>query len=79
MFIIFHGDKVDGGWEEWSDWSKCSVSCGKGTHSSTRACTNPVPRNGEACVGKTSRARECEGHLCQGIFIIKYYFIIFTQ
>jgi len=38
---------VDGGW---SEWSKCSTTCGTGVQ--TRTCTNPEPSNG---------GKDCEG------------------
>ncbi|VDI50479.1 Hypothetical predicted protein [Mytilus galloprovincialis] len=56
---------VDGGWTDWS-WSKCSVSCGSGTQTGSRSCTNPAPlHGGNACVGETTKVQECSSYLCQ--------------
>ncbi|KAK7506180.1 hypothetical protein BaRGS_00002292, partial [Batillaria attramentaria] len=37
-------DRVDGGWSNWFT-SACSVTCGSGTQTRTRTCTNPSPAN----------------------------------
>ncbi|CAG2227183.1 Delta and Notch-like epidermal growth factor-related receptor,Delta-like protein B,Fibropellin-1,Protocadherin Fat 1,Protein jagged-1b,Fibropellin-3,Coadhesin,Neurogenic locus protein delta,Protein crumbs homolog 1,Thrombospondin-2,Sushi, nidogen and EGF-like domain-containing protein 1,Protein jagged-1,Protein eyes shut,Delta-like protein 1,Protein jagged-1a,Delta-like protein 4,Neurogenic locus notch homolog protein 2,Protein crumbs,Neurogenic locus notch homolog protein 4,Sushi, von Willebrand factor ty len=56
---------VNGGWTDWS-WSKCSVSCGSGTQTGSRSCTNPAPlHGGNACVGETTKVQECNSYLCQ--------------
>ncbi|OFZ49132.1 MAG: hypothetical protein A2381_16165 [Bdellovibrionales bacterium RIFOXYB1_FULL_37_110] len=47
---------VDGGWSEWSLWSKC-VS---GLQTKTRTCTNPSPSNGGSdCEGDFLETRKC--------------------
>eukprot|EP00121_Abeoforma_whisleri_P000457 Awhi_evm1s400 len=38
---------IDGAWSSWSDGPSCSVSCGPGTTSRVRTCSNPEPQNGE--------------------------------
>ena len=41
-----------GNWSEWSPWSACLPSCGKGLQYRTRTCSNPVPMfNGLPCQG----------------------------
>lgn len=42
----------NGGWSEWSSWSTCAPSCGRGVQYRTRMCTNPVPsHSGSQCKG----------------------------
>eukprot|EP00121_Abeoforma_whisleri_P009352 Awhi_evm1s8596 len=36
---------VDGSWSAYS-YTQCSASCGSGTRTGTRTCTNPTPANG---------------------------------
>ena len=51
---------VDGGWTEWTEFSKCSTSCDNGTETRTRTCTNPVPQyNGSDCKGPHKEMRVC--------------------
>lgn len=58
------GMPIDGGWTEWN-WGACSVSCGGGTQTGTRTCTNPVPQNGGAsCVGPTTTEQTCNTQAC---------------
>lgn len=60
------GLPVDGGWTEWN-CGACSVSCGGGTQSCARTCTNPVPQNGGAsCVGPTTTEQICNTQACGG-------------
>ncbi len=41
--------KVNGNYTEWTPWTSCDKSCGNGTRTRSRACSNPPASNG----GKT--------------------------
>ncbi|KAK7002930.1 SCO-spondin, partial [Biomphalaria glabrata] len=57
---------VDGGWTEWSLWSKCKADCeDKGWQTRTRACENPKPAfGGNPCDGEKLANITCIG-LCR--------------
>ena len=58
---------VDGNWTQWSHWSACSLSCGGGTRSRTRTCTDPPPsNNGKTCAGEGSEQQGCNTQSCPG-------------
>jgi hypothetical protein len=62
---------IDGGWSGWT-YGTCSKSCGTGTQSMTRTCTNPAPFhnayvNGAECTADGSSAtssQSCNTHEC---------------
>ncbi|XP_019631203.1 PREDICTED: coadhesin-like, partial [Branchiostoma belcheri] len=56
---------VNGGWSSWGGWSSCSVTCGSGSQSRSRTCTNPAPAYGGAnCVGQSRETRQCNAGFC---------------
>ena len=49
-----------GGWSDWTPWSSCSVTCGKGIKTRSRSCTNPQPSyGGRQCSGSRRETIEC--------------------
>ena len=59
---------VDGGWTLWGNWSSCSVSCGIGSKTRKRTCSNPVPNNGGIkCLGNNTQVHSCFDRACPGI------------
>ncbi|XP_020625947.1 SCO-spondin-like isoform X2 [Orbicella faveolata] len=51
---------VNGGWTTWENWSKCSVTCGGGTQTRSRSCTNPpAAHGGKTCVGLKEITQDC--------------------
>ncbi|XP_065181829.1 A disintegrin and metalloproteinase with thrombospondin motifs 6-like [Sycon ciliatum] len=51
---------VDGGWNDWSEWGACSLTCGRGIRKRDRQCTNPEPvNNGQYCIGERAQYRFC--------------------
>ncbi|XP_020628230.1 ectin-like [Orbicella faveolata] len=58
FFILYH--LVNGGFTQWSEYSECSVTCGKGVQTRTRTCTNPPPSGGGKNYGKiTQQTKKC--------------------
>ncbi|KAJ9576472.1 hypothetical protein L9F63_006685, partial [Diploptera punctata] len=56
---------VDGAWSEWTDWTSCSVSCGRGTRRRYRKCNNPVPAyGGKPCLGSDGQQEYCNQMTC---------------
>ena len=58
---------MDGGYSEW-EVSECSVTCGGGTKSLTRTCTNPPPSNGgKNCshLGPAEEMASCNEQACR--------------
>ncbi|XP_060585916.1 A disintegrin and metalloproteinase with thrombospondin motifs adt-1-like isoform X4 [Ruditapes philippinarum] len=54
-----------GQWAQWSSWTSCDVTCGKGTHLRTRICTNLGQENDEInCTGNNSQTAECSKGSC---------------
>ncbi|XP_076449504.1 serine protease 33-like [Babylonia areolata] len=59
------GTAVNGSWGSWGSWGSCSVSCGDGTRTRTRACDRPPPsRGGQQCVGAGSESSHCRLPAC---------------
>lgn len=58
---------VDGSWTTWTAWSKCSVTCGSGTHTRNRTCVFPVGvPHGNTCVGESTEFGSCAQGNCPG-------------
>ncbi|XP_059091715.1 A disintegrin and metalloproteinase with thrombospondin motifs adt-2-like isoform X4 [Tigriopus californicus] len=56
---------VQGGWSDWSRMAQCSVSCGEGTQTYRRTCTNPPPSfRGETCQGPDRKQVPCQMEQC---------------
>ncbi|XP_032380766.1 hemicentin-1 isoform X2 [Etheostoma spectabile] len=57
--------RVHGGYSEWAEWGRCSVSCGVGTQKRLRQCNNPLPANGgRDCAGSDTETHSCHGKPC---------------
>ncbi|XP_068167775.1 netrin receptor UNC5D-like isoform X2 [Antennarius striatus] len=53
---------IDGGWDEWSDWTACSSQCER---QRTRECNSPTPRHrGKMCDGNSEATENCTDGLC---------------
>lgn len=57
---------VHGVWEEWSPWSLCSFTCGRGHRTRTRVCT-PPQHGGRGCDGPETQSKLCNIALCPGL------------
>lgn len=58
---------IDGGFSEWTIFSKCTKSCGNGTQQRTRNCSNPEPKHGGrecSSLGPHTETRKCNTHHC---------------
>ena len=60
-FLVVVDYGLDGGWTEWTSWSKCSSKCGEeGTTTRTRKCEIPASENGgQSCSGDSKQQRTC--------------------
>ncbi|XP_072106603.1 adhesion G protein-coupled receptor B3 isoform X2 [Mobula birostris] len=54
---------VHGVWEDWSPWSLCSFTCGRGQRTRSRSCISPQ-YGGRACDGPESQTKMCNIALC---------------
>ncbi|XP_022801516.1 coadhesin-like [Stylophora pistillata] len=57
--------KVNGGWSLWSQWGSCSRTCGGGSKTRSRTCTNPPPSaGGVSCQGSGFQTLSCNTEGC---------------
>lgn len=56
---------VDGIFEQWSDWSECSQSCGNGVMFRNRTCYGPY-YGGKPCDGAENQTEACNIGECLG-------------
>lgn len=56
---------VDGAWDEWTPWSLCSSTCGRGYRDRTRNCKTPK-NGGEPCEGFPKQTKFCNIAVCPG-------------
>uniref|UniRef100_A0A7M4DZ84 Adhesion G protein-coupled receptor B2 n=1 Tax=Crocodylus porosus TaxID=8502 RepID=A0A7M4DZ84_CROPO len=54
---------VHGLWEEWSPWSLCSLTCGRGVRTRARRCVAPQ-HGGKACEGPAAQTKPCNIAQC---------------
>lgn len=68
IFLNSFGVSVDGNWSLWGPWGECSVTCGGGTQTRSRSCTNPpMAHGGKPCTGPSEMARDCNIYImCPG-------------
>ena len=64
---------VNGQWSEWGKYSACTKSCGTGSETRTRTCTNPAPSaEGNPCQGSSSESRNCNTFDCPSKYLLLY-------
>jgi len=56
---------VNGQFGDWTDWTRCSKSCGIGEQNRRRYCNEPAPANGgQKCHGNFAETVYCNTHEC---------------
>ncbi|XP_074628437.1 uncharacterized protein LOC141886246 isoform X3 [Acropora palmata] len=58
---------INGVYTEWTEFSKCTKSCGNGTQRRTRSCSKPEPQyDGANCssLGRPIEVQKCNTHHC---------------
>ncbi len=64
-YLFSTSPSVNGDWTGYGSWSSCSVSCGGGTQTRSRSCTNPsASYGGTDCSGSTSDSQSCNTGSC---------------
>jgi hypothetical protein len=64
-WIVSAPPAINGNWGAWGAWGTCSVTCGGGSQSRSRACDNPAPQNGGAfCSGNSAETQSCNTAAC---------------
>ncbi len=67
--LLFVNVLVNGSWSNWSEYSKCSKTCGEGQRQRNRECNNPAPNEyGTQCEGKSVEVISCNNEPCFGKF-----------
>ena len=58
---------MDGVWSDYDEWGECSETCGTGSQTRSRTCTNPAPAHGgDECVGEETESQDCNTDPCPG-------------
>merc|ERR1719491_2537356 len=55
---------IDCVWEDWSDWTRCSETCGGGDMERTREVRSPSRNGGAECQGSPEQSTSCEKEEC---------------
>ena len=64
---VFSVSAKNGNWANWGRWSSCSKSCGGGSMTRSRTCSNPAPKNGgRNCAGFKTQSTACNKSPCPG-------------
>merc|ERR1712086_64958 len=56
---------VDCKWDDWEDWSPCSVTCGRGHHLRSRAVSIPAMNGGADCGIHSDQSEHCNLIPCE--------------
>ena len=65
--LVYFLPIVDGDYSDWSVWTSCSKSCGTGSQTRNRSCSDPKPQNGGAnCdrLGPINETKACNTQKC---------------
>ncbi|XP_013395220.1 A disintegrin and metalloproteinase with thrombospondin motifs adt-1-like, partial [Lingula anatina] len=54
---------VDGYWLPWTEWDKCTHTCGSGSQRRARSCEPPL-HGGRQCEGEEAESRQCNAEPC---------------
>uniref|UniRef100_A0A8C4WPB5 G-protein coupled receptors family 2 profile 1 domain-containing protein n=1 Tax=Eptatretus burgeri TaxID=7764 RepID=A0A8C4WPB5_EPTBU len=61
--MLSHICPAHGAWEVWTQWSLCSLTCGRGVRKRRRVCNLPEPE-GVPCEGPGTQTKVCNVALC---------------
>ena len=60
-------------WGDWTQWSKCSKSCGVGSRERRRTIAKKAKYGGKRCDGSETAKQSCNVKKCPGMINLNLY------